>query len=155
MPFQIKPLPKSQFEPLFDLSPDELASRGALRVLASEKPGFPCRVSLVDAEVGETVMLVHYEHQSAATPFRASHAVYVRPGTAQAETQPNEVPEMLRSRLLSLRGFDRSGMLIAADVTNGTEFELFVHQLFEDTRVEYIHVHFAKPGCYAALVVRA
>ena len=83
---------------------------GALLRVADPSPGFPCRVSLCDAEPGETVLLVHYEHQPAASPFRASHAVYVRRGAVQAHPAPGEVPEMLRRRLLSVRAFDDAGM---------------------------------------------
>ncbi len=76
--FQIQALPAAPFTPLFELPEDELAARGAVRRVADAKPGFPCRVSLADAEPGETVILAHYEHQPADSPFRASHAVYVR-----------------------------------------------------------------------------
>lgn len=149
MSFQISALTDDQIACL-------LAVEGAdaRRMTADRKPGFPCRVSLADAEVGEEVVLVHFAHHSAATPFRASHAVYVRPGAARAVPGVNEVPEMLRSRLLSLRGFDAEGMLVAADVAEGKELEAGIGQLFADPRVEYIHLHFAKPGCYAARVTR-
>ena len=85
MSFRIQALPMSAFADLFQLSDDALRDRGALRRVVDKKPGFPCRVSLVDAEIGETVLLVHYEHQSARTPFRASHAVYVRENAVQAQ----------------------------------------------------------------------
>jgi Protein of unknown function (DUF1203) len=70
--FQITALPKAQFEHLFSLSDNESAALRARRVTATTKPGFPCRVSLADAEVGEEVILVNYEHQSADSPYRAS-----------------------------------------------------------------------------------
>jgi Protein of unknown function (DUF1203) len=62
----------------------------------------------------------------------------------------NEVPEMFRSRTLSLRGFDRAGMLITADLAEGKALETAIETIFEDSSVSYIHIHFAKPGCYAA-----
>jgi len=111
-------------------------------------------VSLADAELGEDVLLVHYEHQSAETPFRASHAVYVRPDADEAKPELNEVPALLRSRILSLRGFDEAGMMVHADLADGQELESAIEQVFAVPEVAYIHLHYAKPGCYAARVDR-
>jgi hypothetical protein len=146
MSFLISALPKSKFEHLF-ASP---AADHVVRTVATKKPGFPCRVSLADAEIGEEVVLIHYEHQSAATPFRSSHAIYVRPNASQANLDVNEVPAMLRSRVLSLRAFDEQGMMVAADLAEGAAVEKPLEELFADPSVAYIHIHFAKPGCYAA-----
>ena len=154
MGFQISALPKQTFEHLFALTDEELKSRGALRTTVTKKPGFPCRVGLTDGEIGEEIILTHYEHQSAESPFRASHAVYVRPHAETAQPAPNTVPDQLRSRVLSLRAFDDQGMLIASDIPDGTSVEALIERLFEDPNVAYIHAHYAKPGCYAARIDR-
>ena len=155
MTFRIIALSKHHFEYLFELSHAELAAHGAVRRIVDAKPGFPCRVSLADAEIGEPVILVHYEHQPAPTPFRASHAVYVRPGADEARPALGEVPKALRSRILSLRAFDKDGMLIDADLAEGRELEPVIERLFCAREVAYLHAHFAKPGCYAARIDRA
>jgi hypothetical protein len=155
MPFQITALLKSQFEHLFAMNAQELAEHGAIRQIVIKKPGFPCRVSLADADIGEEVLLVHYEHQSADTPFRSSHAVYVRPNGASACPRPNEVPDLLRSRILSLRAFNAKGMMVCADLADGSELESAIERTFANPDVEYLHLHFAKPGCYAARVDRS
>ena len=62
---------------------------------------------------------------------------------------------MLRSRLLSLRAFDRHSMMRAADVVHGSTVEPVIEQMLTDADVEYLHIHNAKPGCYAARVERA
>jgi hypothetical protein len=155
MPFQIAALPKSRFQHLFSLTDQELTRHGAVRQTAKAKPGSPCRVSLQDAEIGEEILLVHYEHQSTDTPFRASHAVYVRPGAEQAAPAVNEIPQLFRSRILSLRCFDAEGMMIHADLADGRELEAGIEQVFPRLEVAYIHLHYAKPGCYAARVDRA
>lgn len=152
MSFHISPLSKSQFEHLFRLPAEELASLRAMRMIATNKPGFPCRVSLADAEVGEEVILLNYEHQNADTPFRSSHAVFVRPNAAQSTLNLNEVPELFRSRILSVRAFDQTGMLIMAELADGQTLEQSIGMTFENSSVSYIHLHFAKPGCYAARV---
>ena len=155
MSFQILALPNDGFAPLFSLADAELRERNVLRKVVDQKPGFPCRVSLADAEIGETVLLIHYEHQPARTPFRASHAIYVREDAAQANCEIGEVPALLRSRTISLRGFDAGHMLIAADLAEGTALESALEAMFANEAVSYIHLHFAKPGCYAARAVRA
>lgn len=155
MTFQIHALPAEPFRQLFSLSDAELRARNARRARVTSKPGFPCRVSLQDAEVGETVILLHYEHQPESSPYRASHAIYVREGVEQAVPAPGEIPEMLRSRLLSVRAFDADHLMVDADVVEGTRLEEMIERQLRDARVEYLHVHNAKPGCYAARVTRA
>ena len=155
MTFQISALPAATFAPLFELSADELAARGGVRRVADKSPGFPCRVSLRDAEPGDTLLLVNYEHQPARSPFRSTHAIYVCRGAVQAHPAPGEVPEMLRRRLLSVRAFDDAGMLLDADVVERTALEAVVARLLGAPQAAYLHVHFARPGCYAARVDRA
>ena len=154
MGFRITGLPAEQFSDLFSLSDQELAARGAVRRVADAKPGYPCRVSLTDAEPGQEVILTHFEHHSVDSPFRASHAIYVRKGEETYDAI-DQVPEQLRLRLLSVRAFDEKGMLVNADVVEGKELEGVVERLFADERADYLHVHYARPGCYAARIERA
>ena len=154
MSFRISGLPAAQFADWFALSEEELAARHGVRRVADSKPGFPCRVSLTDAEVGEEVLLINYEHLPVDSPYRASHAIYIRAGEATCEVV-DSVPSMLRSRLLSLRAYDAAGMMTSADVIQGSELEAGIGKLFRDERASYLHVHFARPGCYAARIDRA
>src|SRR5262245_10497551 len=110
MSFRIVGLAPESFVPLFSMTDAQLAAHGAVRRIADEKPGYPCRVSLTDAEPGQPVILVHYEHHPVASPYRASHAIYVREGEATYDAV-DQVPDALRSRLLSVRGFDKGGFL--------------------------------------------
>lgn len=155
MSFRISALPTARFKPLFALSDEELATRGAMRRIVDKCPGFPCRVSLVDAQVGEVVLLTNYEHQTASSPYRASHAIFVRENAREARPQVDEVPQVLRSRLLSVRGFDEKGMMIDADVVDGRAIEPSIERLLANGTISYLHLHNAKPGCYAARVDRA
>nr|WP_298727847.1 DUF1203 domain-containing protein [uncultured Steroidobacter sp.] len=155
MSFQITGLPLSQFAPLFSMSDQELTRQGAIRVAADERPGFPCRVSLQDAEIGEKLILLNYEHLPVATPYRSRHAIYVRESATEAQLAVDEVPQQLRHRLLSLRAFDAQGMMRAADVVPGTAIESLIEQMLIDPGVAFLHVHNAKWGCYAARVDRA
>lgn len=154
MSFQISGLPVAPFQHLFGLSDEELAKHGVLRRVADKSPGFPCRVSLQDAEPGQTLLLLNYEHQPAAGPYRSSYAIFVREYAEQAHPEVDEVPQVLRRRLLSLRAFDRHGMLLEADVADGRDIDPLIESMFERTEVDYIHLHNARPGCFAARVDR-
>jgi hypothetical protein len=153
--FQFVALRPEPFAPLFELRDAQLHEMGARRLVVDEKPGFPCRVSLADAEVGETVLLVPFTHHDVRSPYRASGPIYVRQGVKSASPVVGEVPEMLRHRLLSVRAYDREAMLIGAEVVNGTELTGTVDSLFASEAVSYLHVHNARPGCYNCRVVRA
>lgn len=155
MSFQIHALPAARFEPLFALPDHELAKRRATRMVADHKPGFPCRVSLADAEVGETVLLLNFEHQPADSPYRAAHAIFVRQGAEQAFPAVGEVPEVLASRLISIRAFDHRHYMTGADVVDGIRLAEAIPPFLDDPAVAYLHLHNARPGCYAARVTRA
>jgi hypothetical protein len=155
MRFQVSSLPAENFASLFELDDQQLRALGATRYVADRRPGFPCRVSLEDASIGEQVILVPFAHQSADSPYRASGPIFVRDRALQAFPAANEVPALLRSRLLSVRAYDETALMIDADVVDGRELESLVTRLFQDSRVEYLHVHFARPGCYACRIDRA
>ena len=155
MDFQISALEPRQFAALFDLPQPFLAQHLAIRRIANAKPGFPCRVSLQDAEVGEQLLLIHYMHQCVASPYRASHAIFVRKGVARAELQVGEVPPVLRSRVLSLRAFDKDAMMVSAELCDGVGVEKLLRAQFSEPAVAYVHIHFAKFGCYACRADRA
>ena len=57
MSFQIHALPAEPFHGLFDLSEAELRARNIRRTVVTDTSGAPCRVSLAEAELGETVLL--------------------------------------------------------------------------------------------------
>lgn len=122
----------------------------AVRQTATTKPGFPCRVSLADAEVGEELILVNYEHQPSNSPYRAAHAIFVRRGVEQVQPAVGEVPELFRGRVLSLRAFNNQGMIVAADLVDGNDLGPALNRLLANPAAAYIHIHYAKFGCYAA-----
>lgn len=153
--FQFVALPSERFASFFAMSDADLAALGARRMTVDAKPGFPCRVSLVDAEVGESVLLLPFVHHDVSSPYRASGPIFVRRDAGTAAPAAGEVPAMLRHRLLSIRAYDRDGVLTGADVVEGTVVEEAVGRAFADARVAYLHVHNARPGCYTCSVLRA
>lgn len=152
--FRLLPLSRSQFEPLFALDECDLAGRGARRVVVDAKPGFPCRVSLEDADPGERVILLPFTHHPGHSPYRASGAIFVRETAKEAVLAAGEVPEAVRRRLLSVRAYDGDGLMIDADVTEGAELESRIERFFSDARIACLHVHNARPGCYFCRVER-
>ncbi len=155
MSFRITGLPAEPFQHLFGLSDADLAAHGARRYVADARPGFPDRIEVRDAEPGESVLLVNYVHQGADTPYRASHAVFVREGASTSYDRIDEVPDALRSRAISLRAFDAEHMMVDADLLDGDVLEGGIDRLLANPTVAYVQAHFAKRGCYAARIERA
>jgi hypothetical protein len=153
--YRISGLPLASFAPLFNESTSALAARGIRRISVAETGGYPCRITLEDAVAGETVLLLNYEHQPAPTPYRSTHAIYVREQARATYDACDQVPVALRRRLLSVRAFDADGMMLDADVAPGDELEALIERYFALPRVEYLHAHHARPGCYAASIRRA
>jgi hypothetical protein len=154
MSFCIRGLPSEQFAHLFDLSDEELASRGAIRRVADNRaPGYPCRVSLTDSREGDELLLVNYEHHDVQSPYRMRFAIYVRKGE-ESYHAINEVPEQLRIRTLAVRAFDNLGMMIGWELVDGKDLEAAIERLLANPQSSYLHIHYAAPGCYAARVER-
>jgi hypothetical protein len=154
MTYRITGLDPEPFQALFGLSDAELATRGVERHRVDASPGFPDRITLRDAEPGQTVLLLNHEHQPADTPFRARHAIFVLEGATEAAETIGVLPPALAIRPLSLRAFDASGRMIDADLAEGSAIEPTIERLLSDRRVDYLHAHYAKRGCYAARVDR-
>lgn len=84
MSYVITGLDPAPFRYLYGLSDAELAKAGAIRMTADAKPGFPCRVTLEDAEPGTAVLLLNHEHLPVDTPYRS--CLPVDPGTSAGMT---------------------------------------------------------------------
>jgi hypothetical protein len=152
--FRCIALPADDFAPLFGLDDAELAARGARRVVA-DGPGYPCRLTLDDAAPGDAVLLVHHTHVSAPSPYRAGGPVFVRERARCVEFEVGAVPPALRQRLLSIRAYDADDLIIDADVVGGSQLEPLVTRMLAAQRAAYLHVHYARYGCYAARIERA
>lgn len=155
MAFHIQALDPAQFQAFFEMEEDTLHAHGAVRVTADAKPGYPCRVSLQEAEVGETLLLLNYTHLDVPTPYAARHAIFVREGVSQAQPEPGEIPEVLRTRVLSLRAFDADGFMLDADVVSGADLGPKLTRMLKDVAVAWVDIHNAKQGCFAARARRA
>jgi hypothetical protein len=154
MSFRIVGLDPAAFRLLHALPDDALTARGVRRVRVEAKPGAPCRVSLDDADMGETVLLLNHVHQPADTPYHQQGPIFVR----ETETRFDAIdltPPALARRPLSLRGFDRGHFMIDADLIDGAIAAELITRMFENPDVQYIHAHYATRGCFAATILRA
>ncbi|MBT2188480.1 DUF1203 domain-containing protein [Sphingobium nicotianae] len=154
MTYRISGLPMLPFAPLFDLSDDALADRCAVRVTADADRGFPCRVSLVDADKGDALILLNHVSHDVATPYRTAYAIYVRAAARAPEPYVDRTPPVFDGRQLSLRGFDRDGMLRGALIAPPDEADGVIRTLLDRDEIAYIHAHNAAHGCFAARIDR-
>lgn len=153
--FQFQSLDKDLFSHYFQLTSSQLKSIGAYLFESDECPCYPCRVSLIDAKVGESVLAINFEHLAAESPYRSSGPIFVRANSETMKMVHNEVPAMLRHRLLSVRGYSADNLMIKADTVAGEELENILSEQLADEIVQYIHVHNAGPGCFNCSVIRA
>ncbi len=155
MAFRIVALPYASFAPFFSMDEAALAANACRIISVPANPGYPCVVSLADAEIGERLLVANYTHLPEASPFRSSNAVYVRENAVHADLAVDEIPEMLTIRLLAVRSFDSEHMLVAADVIEGKDLADGVDRMLANKDAAYVHIHLARPGCYAARAIRS
>ena len=154
MTYRIKGIDPAPYRSLFGLSDEELEKRGAVRMTVTD-PTFPCRVSLTDRALGEKVLLVNHVSHDVANPYRASHAIFVTEADQQPAEYVDRVPPVFETRILSLRGFDKDGMMAEAVLTQPGEADAGIRNLFSNPEVETIHTHNATRGCFSARIERA
>lgn len=146
---------EEDFGHLFAMTENELKKIGAKRMFVDSKPGFPCRISLQDAEINEEVVLFPYQHHDVKTPYQASGPIFVRKNAVRTALKINEIPKMLKHRLLSLRIYDAKGFMIDARTVEGSDLKVEIKQIMENASASYIQVHNAGPGCYNCQIDRA
>ncbi len=153
--FQIFALNHDDFKYLDALSDEELVAKDIRKIVVDEFPGFPCRTTLEDAEIGEEVYLLNVDFHQTNSPYKANGPVFIRKNKSTKNYKINEIPLMFHHRLLSLRGYDKSGMMKMAEVFNGEILKEKITEFLENPEIEYLHIHNARPGCYNCLVKRA
>jgi len=154
MSYIVTGLPLETFAPLIGLSDEALAEHGAVRHTAVAGGRFPCRVTLEDAPAGQSLLLVNYQHQAAATPYRSNYAIYVSEAARATRRLQGELPPVLRGRPIALRAFDAVGMLVGAELALDDNVEAAIGRQFANPDAAYLHAHNAAHGCFAARIDR-
>lgn len=153
MAYQVSGLSKADFVDLFVMTDDALAQINAKRVRATG-PGFPCRISLQDAKLGDTLILLHHVSHDVATPYRSAYAIYVNETAADTPPYIDTTPPVFDGRPIALRGFTGEGMLHAASLALPGKADIKIRALLADPDIAYIHAHNAAHGCYSARIDR-
>jgi len=153
--FKLVGLPFEPFSHLFTLSDAELRRATRAGVFATTKPGYPCRVSLSDADIGDELLLLPFEHQPASSPYRSSGPIFVRKAAVPAYLDAGEVPAYVRTRLISVRAYDGAHLMTDALVCEGAGAADAIRAMFAREEIAYIHLHNANRGCFSGTAVRA
>ncbi len=154
MDYVINGLPMQPFQALFGLDEAALGEHGVIRMQADGKPGYPCRITLQDAEPGESLLLLPWTHLDVHTPYRASGPIFVRESATETGVFQKTIPEQQRTRLLSVRAYDATGWMLGADVVEGNVLEACIERFFANPQADFLHAHNARQGCYACRVDR-
>jgi hypothetical protein len=154
MTYRITGLNPANHAALFAMSDAELAAINARRVTATANRGFPCRVSLKDADESDELILFHHISHDVATPYRSAYAIYVRQDAQEAADYIDETPPVFEGRPIALRGFDQHGNLRNAALALPGQADARIRELFDEEEIAYIHAHNAAHGCFSAAITR-
>ncbi len=155
MGYTITGIPMENLIPLKGQTNDQLKEQGVERIIASNKPGFPCRITLEDAEPGEPMLLMNYVSHAVTSPYRNAYAIYMREGATAEARFKNQLAPALMGRPISLRMFDHAGQLVGADLDIDGTLDQKIERAFDRSEVSYLHAHNAAHGCFAAEILRA
>jgi hypothetical protein len=144
----------NNFNQLFNLSDEVLEEMSILKMIVDEKPGYPCRVTLEDAEIGEEVLLLSFEYHETQSPYKASGPIFIRKNSEKVSLKENEIPEMLFQRQQTLRMYDNNGIMIDAKSPKSINIRKEIELGFSNINVSYIQIHNTNPGCYNCQVNR-
>jgi Protein of unknown function (DUF1203) len=115
----------------------------------------PCRRCLRNARPGEKLVLAPYNPFERTSPYTGDGPVFVHEhGCDPFPPAPGAVSEQVGGRTLSVRAYDADAMLTDACVLPGEQFAERAEGLLDDAGVDFLHVHFAGPGCFAFRVDR-
>jgi hypothetical protein len=153
MTYVVRGLDPAPYRHLFGLPQEELAKQGVVR-MSVDDPTYPCRVSLTDRAEGESVLLLNHVSHDVANPYRASHAIFVTEADEAPAEYVDRVPPVFETRVMSLRGFDKDGMMADAILTQPGEADAGIRQLFANPETATIHAHNATRGCFSAKIER-
>jgi hypothetical protein len=147
--FTVTPLPASLVDQARSAA---LANGTAVEVTSNDDAPFPVRCCLHDATAEEGVLLLSLRPQSGDSPYAAPGPVYIHRDRCAGYSPQGDVPQILRGRMLSLRGYTDGHMITGTAVVAGGDVEGAAHKLLDVPGTAYLFVHFAGPGCYACRI---
>jgi hypothetical protein len=116
----------------------------------------PCRRCLRNARPGENLLLLPYDPFLVRSPYTGEGPVYVHAdGCDEHNAGPDQLPEQVdAARQFSVRAYDGDAMMLDAVVVGADELADRARALLGDG-AEFLHAHFAGPGCFAFRIDRA
>ena len=116
----------------------------------------PCRRCLRNAWPGENLLLLPYDPFLVRSPYTGEGPVYVHADGCDAHRpEPDELPEQVDApRHFSVRAYDAEAMMVDASVVPAAELAETARALLGNG-AEFVHAHFAGPGCFAFRIDRA
>jgi hypothetical protein len=130
-------------------------SAGSRVYVADERPGYPCRQCLNDAEIGDELLLVSYDPFTVDGPYRSASPIFLHRLSCGSPSEDATVPVQLTGRQLSVRSFDADALMIDAAVIDGEALAETLDRFFQNVDADHVHVHNASRGCWAVRVDRA
>jgi Protein of unknown function (DUF1203) len=122
--------------------------------VADEKPGFPCRQCLRDAEIGDELLLVSHDPFIMDSPYRSASPIFLHRKACSPPDDLHALPEQLTIRQLSVRAFDVNALMIDAAIVQGDHLASALDRMFDDPECDCVHVHNATRGCWAVRLDR-
>lgn len=152
--FTINGLNGEDFKYLYALSDDQLKEHGAIRIKVDKQDAYPDRITLKEIPVGEYAILLNHQYLDRPSPYRGRHAIFIWQGQIQPSVLKNTLPEVMQTRLISLRAFDRNDMMIEATLSSGDGITRSIEGMLAIKQVEYILAHNAIQGCFSCRISR-
>jgi hypothetical protein len=153
--FRILPIEAAVADSIRATRADSHGNRDIQPTVAREPRALPCRVCLEEAAVGEEMLLFSYSPFDRPVPYQNLGPIFVHARACAPYDRPASVPDLIRRRLLALRGYDADGCMQECDVVEGSDIETAVDRFFSNPTVQAIHAHNARAGCYVCRIERA
>jgi hypothetical protein len=134
---------------------DSFGHAGLRPIRVDESPGYPCRVCLREAAVGDEVFLIAHRASPVEHPHSVVGPVYVHAHACVPWAAAGSLPPIVSTRSMALRAYDAAGDLVACDLAEGPQLDAAIARLFEDSRAAAVHLHFARAGCFACRLERS
>ena len=130
-----------QLRPIDPVEADLHAWADSPVYVADEKPSFPCRQCLRDAEIGEELLLVSYDPFTVDSPYRSASPIFLHRQPCSPPADLCVLPEQLTLRQLSVRAFDGEALMIDAAIVQGDQLAETLARMFDNGACDHIHVH--------------
>lgn len=141
--------------PIAPRDADELRRNATIVHIADQEHSFPCRQCLRDAAIGEELVLVSHDPFDADSPYRSASPIYLhRRSCGEPADAPGVVPDQQRRRVLAVRAFDDSAMMLDAAIIDGAELAATARTMLTIPGVDHLQVHNATRGCWAVRIDR-